>query len=355
MAGYQEDVSQWRLRAVPNGVAPIPYKFLGMDGGFNWGTGSIVAHILIPSNRLQDFLDYIFPPPVVNGFFERPDYVRLPGNENMAATDVSFFPFDDGKPIDPFDFDSAAPTGTYHELIRLDVVYNALKSPFSEPQTFLEITGNVTGEFIHTTQPGGHYERRRNFLFDADGDGVPETNGTEIKQIYQQNGGKGDVVSAVIVDPATGEEIYTNILLLDDEEIKNPHVPVTLQVPMIEWTVRYPRMNYEFFRDVFVHRLRVAAGKVNLNPVAWLYDAPRHTLLFMGYALNEQSTWRRGFVNKPPVTVEMKIVEKCIDWYGDYKGHNDVWKPGVGWERLLDQEDKFQYQDWDFDRLFKQD
>jgi hypothetical protein len=340
MAGYQENVGLWRLTAEGDG-APIPYKFLGMEGGFSYASGDITAKVLIPANRLEDFLEFIFPPPITNGTLEIPVYRPLPGIPSMVAVDFSFASQLD-KPVDPFVFDTGAPSGTYHEILALDIHYTTWKTPNRDPRSFLEISSNASGEFIHTTAPGAQYKPKSNNTVDTDGDGKPDL--TDVEIIDAAYYAPGDIKSGTFIDPDTGETKYGNITILPNEPIKDPSVPITIFVPTTEWTARWPRVDYEFFHDTFIHRLKVAMD--------------RETLLFVGYNVQENITWRRGQINKPPVSVDMKFVEKNVDWKAVSHGHNSVWKPSVGWTKIVlnsDTPETTLYQEWDLNRLFKQD
>lgn len=355
MAGYQEDPTKWRLKTSDG----IPYKVLGMTGGYDRDAGKIQVEVLIPSSSLDDFLPFIFPPPVQIGYILYPKATSLPGIPSLVATSLTFKSQDEQLPIDPYGFDPNAPSGTYYGILHLSIEYDTLtkqrKPNPNDPRTFLEISSNVSGEFLHTTMPNGHFVVEANKNVDTDGDGVPDISDADLTDAYS---GPGDQLIGVYVDPETKEEQRGPITIYSDKVIKNPNVPIMITVPTTEFTVRYPQIDYEYFYNVFSHRLDAAMGKVNLKQVKWLHGGTeRGTLLFAGYSHQERSTWRSGKLNYPPVTVEMKIIRKRIIWDGVIKGHQHVWNPKNGWEKvkLKESPTKYLYEEYDINRLFKFD
>lgn len=352
MSGYQENPLLWRLKT----SSGLPYKVKGMSGGFDPDVGSINVQVIIHATNLNEFLEFIFPEPVQLGYLLFPRATALPGIPEMVATSLTFKAFDEAMPIDPFGFDPSAPAGTYYNLIELDIKYDTRvkqKQPTTDPKTFLEISSNASGEFLHTSMPNAHYTPITNNNVDTDGDGVGDIPDSAILTAYE---GPGDQLVGTYVDPDTGETVRGTFTIYSDEVIKDPTVPVMIMIPTTEFTVRYPQIDYDYFYSVFVHRLDAAMGKVNLKQIPWLPGGTeRGTVLFMGYSHTEKSTWRSGKINKPPVTVEMKMMRKRVLWEGTIRGHNDVWRPGKGWERLKMKKnpDKFMYEEWDMTRLFK--
>ena len=121
-------------------------------------------------------------------------------------------------------------------------------------------------------------------------------------------------------------------------------IPVPVVVPQTEWSLRWPRIPGDFFEDELIIRLRSIMGKVNSEKMPILFDAEIETVMFVGYDYREQPTFTGTDVGslKRAVFVEvvMKFVEKHIKDEDDdgkslVRGHNDFWKPGVGWQRLL--------------------
>ena len=76
-------------------------------------------------------------------------------------------------------------------------------------------------------------------------------------------------------------------------------------------------------------------GRCNSAVFPLLFNAWPETLLFAGYTYKADYTWRDGQVTIPPITCEMKIIEKRVLWNSKIVGHNHFWRPGKGFERLL--------------------
>lgn len=325
MAGNIENPSEWRLST----VGGIPYKQLEMSGEFAMEGGSVSRSVLIPSNNLFAFLVELFPPPEQIGNVIIQRVTTLEGFPSIGVERVRFRQHDSGVPIDPFGFDPNAPAGTYYPAVRCDIEYGPLKQndgDENDPTTFLEISANATGEFLHTNAPRAKWQ--------------PETNPDS------EDG---------VADPDTDEtdEGAENPTKEDVEENRDPNIPITITVPTTEWNVRWSQIPYEFFRDVLIHRLRYILGRVNSNVVPYLFNASPETLLFAGYSYSQQVTWREGNTNTPPAKVEMKFVEKRVVWNGVIIGHNHYWRPGVGWQRLLFDGSNPTHQLHSFTKLFQ--
>lgn len=347
MAGILEDPSQWRLRTNTG----IPFKFLGTSGEFSPEEGNVNWRVLIRSNQLIAFLTEIFPPSITIGNVSIPRTAPLPGLPSLAARRLTFKSFDESLPIDPFGFDPSASADTYFPVIELDVEFGPREVPDREPDqnnpfSFLEISGNTTGEFIHSTMPQSKWQPKTNpDLANADDDFEPDT------------GGDDEDDPSAWVDPGTNKPAdgAVNPTLDATEVCKDPTVPCTILVPQTEWTLKWNQIDFAFFRDVLVHRLRILMGRVNYAPVPVLFNALPETLLFVGYNYSNQFTWREGNIGTPPVSLEIKIIEKRVVWKGVVRGHNDVWRPGTGWETLLIDGTNKMYRAWDYNGLFSLD
>lgn len=307
MAGYYDDPSQWRLHSL---YGDVPIKFLDVDGEFSNEEGSVNFKALIPPNRIKDFLVQTFPPPIQIGNITVPQAAGLPGLPALSARKVSFKAFDNGKPVDPFMFDPEAPRGTYGELIEVTVVYgqNRIQQPNpSDPFTFLEIEGNVTGEFLHTTAPKGRWKKATRDPKDPPDDKTPGADNAPLNPRIPGN----------------------------TEPVANPTVPINVLVPKTEWTVKWNQIPFQYFNDTLMYRLRWCLGRVNSAIMPVLFSAEPETILFLGFNYKQQYTWREGYINRPPINVEMKFEEKRVVWNGVAVGHNHFWRPGVGWEYLF--------------------
>lgn len=356
MSSQFENPSNWRLRL----PATVPFKYTSVAGTFEPEKANVSLTGLIPAASLVAFIQEAFPPPIQFGNLSVPQSIPLPGLPGLIANRVAFKSQDDGRPVDPFGFDPTAPNGTYHSVLEVQVEYapRATQQPkASDPFTFLEITGNATGEFINSTAPGAKWLPKRNPNVPARTDpadididlGAPSPCPAWDAADY------GTYTPPTAEDPDTGEpdpcaeapEVETPVVNRD------PTVPILIIVPQTEWSVKWNQIPFAFFRDVLIHRIRACLGKVNSNRFPLLFGATRETLLFNGYTYTQQYTWRDGFVEAPPISLEMKFVEKRVLWGGVIRGHNDFWRPGVGWETLLIDGINKTYEGKDFNLIFK--
>lgn len=306
MPSYFEDSSQWRLHS--NGGV-VPLKMLDQTGEFESEQGSVRYSALIPSNLLITFLQETFPPAIPYGNLMVPQSNPLPGLPGLTARRVSFKRFDSSLPIDPFGFDPTASAGTYSPVIQVDVEYglNRIQQPNpSDPTTFLEISGDTTGDFFHTTAPRASWLKKKAATNDPGADAEP----------------------GAVNNPRLNPETVSS------EPVKDPTVPILINAPQTEWTIKWNQIPFTYFRDVLIYRLRWCLGRVNSFNFPVLFYAEPETLLFAGYNYRQTYTWRSGQIGTPPVSLEMKFVEKRIVWDGVLKGHNDFWRPGVGWQYI---------------------
>lgn len=306
MASYVDRPDLWRLHSL-NGIVPLKYE--GVDGEFQPEQGEIQFKCTLQAGDIKQFLVETFPPPIRVGNIFVPQSSGLPGLPSLTATKVSFKNKDDGLPIDPFVFDPAAPSGTYGKLIEVTVSYgmNKLQKPDpTNPFSFLEISGNHTGDFISTTAPSGSYLP------------VKSADATAAKI-------KDKTVPGAQNAPADAPPLSPRI------PVANPTVKVVITAPQCEWTVKWNQIPFEYFRDVLVYRLRWAQGRVNSDIMPVLFNLEPETCLFLGWDYQQQYTWRDGEIDTPPVNVTMKFLEKRLIWNGYVIGHNHVWRPEAGW------------------------
>lgn len=317
MAGNLEDSSKWRLKTITG----IPYKVMEMDGNLGVESAQISVSVLIEARSLIDFAIFLMPPPIRIGNLEFPQSQSLDGIPQIVVKNIRFKSFDNSLPIDPFGSDPSppAPPKTYFPVIQVDINYEGGKNQEKDPFTFLEISGNATGDFLHTPAPKSKWRC--------------DTGGSAI-------------------DPETNEVIENRVPGMDEIN-RDPMPPVTITVPMTEWTIRWPQIRFDLFSNVIIHRLRILMGKVNSTTFPLLFNASSETLLFMGYTYQQQNTWREGFINTPPVAIEMRIVEKRVLWKGLIRGHNEFWRPEQGWCRLLVNGTDNVYESRDFNNLFE--
>lgn len=319
------DPTTWRNIS----ASGIPYRVIQQTGSFSDEEASVTWSALIESVNLSAFVIELFPPPLVIGNRVIPQSAQLPGFTNLRAKKLSFKSHEGDKPIDPFLADPLAPIGTYGGTVRVDVEFGqSLKQGTEDPNTFLEISSNASGEFLHTTGPNMKWVRQS-----GTGDANAANTGAD------DDTGEPDPGAAGSDQP--------------EEENIDPTVPVIITVPTVEWTVKWTQIPSDVFQSIIVHRLRVLLGKVNSSPYAVLFSAPAETLLFSGYSYTQQYSWRDDTFGSPPIKLEMKFVEKRVFWRGVICGHNHVWRPGKGWEVLLIDGINRTYGAWDFNLLHK--
>ena len=265
----------------------IPYRTIATEGSFSEEDASATITFLVPANRILDFALEGFPPHILVGTQLVPQATgSMPGLPQLRAKSFTYKSQMDGLPIDPFGADPDAPDGTYHSVAEVVVTYTTSDFNDEQPEdfVFLEVSSAATGEFIFAESSSSKWVALNGELEDN----------------------KGNIPAASAI------------------------------VPQTEWTIRWPRIPASTFRSVIAIKLRNAMGRVNNSPVFTLYDSPAETLLFVGWGFGQNFTWREGSIEAAPITLELKFLEKFIlDQNGRTRGHNDFWRPNVGWQRLL--------------------
>lgn len=296
--------STWRF-ATSGGIA---YRFLGLKGQFDSEDAGVTWSVLIQSRNLIAFMAELFPAPINFGGIHYNPAFLLPGSAGLVAKRAHINAHTDGKPIDPLSADLSATAGTYGDYIQVDVEFGTV-SPTegnpnppdpSDPTTFLEITASESSEILYVP-PG------------------------DTKIVDEENPG------GVQADGEINEE---NLEQEEPRANTNPNLPTTIVIPTTEWNLKWKRVPYSNFRNTIVKRLRFLSGKVNDDVVPFLHSAAHETVLYAGHSYTEEYSWRDGNVLTPPVTVNIKLVEKRIEWKEYVVGWNHVWEPGKGWKRV---------------------
>lgn len=337
MGSYFGDPSQWRLRT-PGG---LPYKLKEFNGGFDQEDGEAQVVVLILASDLYDFMTELMPEPTIVGGVSYYNNMTLPGFPSMSVDKVTFKSLDSSMPIDPFGFDAAAASGTYYPVLEITILYNAKnknrQASELDPSSFLEISSSTSGEFITTTAPKGKWDKQIN------GNLVDLVNGND------------EELEPAFIDNHNGEILPITRVLRSTSPpaVANPTVPITIVLPTTEWTVRWNRIDHGLYKDTILPRLRYLMGRVNKRKFSLLFDAAPETLLFMGWSHTENHTWRANKTLIPPISIEMKFMEKRILWNGMVCGHNHMWKPGEGWQIMLMDGENPTYRRSDYDILLK--
>lgn len=278
------DSSFWNLRT----AGGIPYKLISTTGDFSDESAIVTEIYIIRAITLLRFLTESFPPPEIeNETTFYPDKRAYAGLPNLTTRRIRFEPLTGSKPVDPFlihlqdlgvDFSK-----TFDENIKVTIEYSTTPLQ-NEDGILLEISSNTSGTFLHSPI-------RDNYK-------------------WQDTGG-----------PVEAREIDTSFAITE---------------PLTEWTVKWRQIPRDFFEKTLLPRLRDLIGKVNESIMPIFYDAPVETILFLGWNLREQFTWRVDV--RTPFELELKFLEKNFEYF-DTGGevtvnHNLFFRPGQGYQRL---------------------
>lgn len=299
MTSVYEDPTSWRLQT---GGAGVPYRIVSMSGEFDPENAGVQMEALVPANKLVQFATEMFPqvietaesalglsPPIY------PSYGKIYGT-NMYAQKVSWRGHVDGKPVDPFGIDPGAPADTYQKVCQVTIDFRTMndqeQSDPSNPETFLEVS--CTG--------GGRFQ---------------SMGATAAKWMKDEN-------TALTLDPA-GEST----------DAVGPDTPISMVVPTTDWDLSWPRVPYTYWTNFLIAKIRAALGRVNSAAMPIFANAPRGTILFSGYSLKKNYSWRSGVSYQSPFNLNLKFQElRVVDAGGTVRGHNDMWRPGYGWRFL---------------------
>lgn len=315
------DPSTWRLQT-PGG---IKYRRLKHSGKMTWESVSATEIYIVATTDLKAFIRELFPTPSLINGIPVYTYRPMPGTMRITASSVNWDSFEGQLDIDPFNADPDAPAGTYANICKVTVTYddsadkpgngdNPGEGDPADPTTYLEISANATGEFMHV--------------------------------------------------PATGNSAWVNPAG-QTESNQTMSIPSNVIVPEIEWSLTWPRIAHDFFETTFINRLRSILGKTNSGSYGLLYNAPVDTLLFVGWSMSEERQFvfsdevGQAQLVRNPVRVEMKILEKKIEYEDangnqQIAGHQHFWRPGVGWQKLVRSlaPTDLVYEQYDYDNLF---
>jgi len=297
-----EDPATWRLRTAP---APfgIPYKLVEgyPKGSFEEENAKITEQYIIQASDLLDFALESFPPMIIwGGIFHFTATRAYPGLNRLFTKSVSWEPHEVGKPTDPFGTDPFPPTGTYAKFLKVTIQYETAKpnnTDPNDPSTFLEVSADASGEFLMLQVQG----------------------------------------------EATWESMA-------GPKVQGPNTQVAQVIPELTWSVRWPQITRSYL-DELMPLMRSRLGQVNSRPMSILHDAPAETILFVGYSMREQYTWRTD-EDQPPVEIDMKFVEKHIEIAGVTVGHNHFWQPELNRFAKLQVGGKGVYPSSDLNQLF---
>lgn len=333
--GTYEDPSTWRLQT----EGGIPYRLVSREGAYTSKDASASEVFLIRASDLDAFAAEVFPSPrIVGSTLVYPPFRRLPGT-NVPAANISWSTHIEGLPVDPYGQDPSASEGTYHPILQVTVEYNTTDpeskkeqkkngkdSNPEDPDTFLTITSNTSGEFLHSMAPRGEWN---------------EQDGEFEEEIVDED------------DP-------------NSQSPRNVMVPMIVTVPETEWTVRWEYVFTDMFRQRLQWKLRKLLGKVNAEVMPVFNFALPGTILFVGYDVEEDYAWREIDGQVETIThLTMKFHEKLVTqdlakpgpiFKKAVHGHNSFWRPEKGgWSVLILNKDtgRKAYEEDDLNECFR--
>lgn len=305
-----EDVSSWRL-STPGG---IPFRVIDRSGSFGEEDSEATETYIIEANNLLAFVVEGFPAPyILGGTVFYPLRTPMGGFPALSVKRITWKGFVDGLPVDPFGADVDPPAGTYQDFLEVQVTFGTTpqndteRNPY-DPLTFLEITANASGEFLVSPV-------------------------------------RGEAGSALWIIPPASSTL----------EVREIDVGQPINQVLIEWNVRWAQIPFGWFNSTLMSRLRDAMGKVNSTAMPIFNDAPPETIMFLGFSMSNQYTWRDGNTGASPVALDMKFLEKNFEReegaFLTQVTHNHMYRPGSGWLRLEINGDKL-YTEFDLNTIF---
>ncbi len=305
------DPSEWKLQTA-NG---IPYKLFegSPTGSFEEENAVAQEEYIIRASDLFSFVTESFPPMfTVDSSFSFGNKRTFPGLNTLLTRRISYEPFPSVFPSDPFgsapEPDPGDPVAvakaaaTYTNFLKLTIEYGTGKNGSdTDPNSFVEISADAGGEFI----------------------GAP-----------------------------TGKEAtwYPN-----GDAVEQVNLPRTIIIPETDWTVRWGQIPRAFFTATFIVIIRSRMGKVNSAAMPLLMGAAPGTILYMGYSMREQLSWRTGLTGQPleaPVELEMRFSEKHLAVGGEILGHNHFYRKDAGEFQEIRIDGKKTYEETDLNALF---
>lgn len=296
----------------------VRYRVISRTGDLVKGTYTVTETYLIRASDLRLFIIDTFPPPDHDAITGVPKEQSrwLPGSSApmCRASKASWKEHIPGLPADPFNAHPGASQGTYQQCLEVSVVYEpfALQNA-DDPWTYLHIRANAAGEFLHMQSSNVYWETPGN-------------------------------------------------------KNKSAMIPATVIVPETEWTVMWPHMTKYNFRRRLLPKLRECMGKINSTSFEVLFNAPKDTIMLVGFEFEEVSQdpiivqvategeTELSISDRQYVQVTMKFLEKQIipdlNATLNVYGHNHFWNPDEGWQ-VLYINDKTAYQTYNMNQFFR--
>ncbi len=276
---------------------------------------------LIRTVDVDNFFAESFPSPIImNSQLVFPAKRRMPGSGLLVTKSIDFDPHAGTIPGDPFATDTGAPAKTYDDLYVATIKYETMQESEDnepdplKPETFLEHTVDVGGEFLHWS---------------------PKK--TKIK------------------DPtaATGTSAATPVTNTDQQ------LSAVKVIPTIEHSLKWSRA----LRPPWLI-IRQALGRINVARHPFFNNAPIGTVMFMGVSGSQKYLWDSlNGVRLSSWTLDFKFSEKAVtenaEFFGIavepfYYSWNHVFVPSKGkWMELQNVDGLPLHQSGDFLQLFQ--
>jgi hypothetical protein len=254
----------WRLTT----LGGLKYKLLEGYPTIEQGEDSTTAteKYLIRSQDVGPFSYESMPPPYVIGFFiVQPPNRAMPGSNGWAVTrSVSYAPHGPGLPGDPIGMDPSAPAGTYTDLYEVTIQYSTGKAAEdrdpNDPQTFLEHSMQVGGEFYQLKSASQYYDK----------------------------------------DVGAGIFEVTNI---ESESVPGAHKAVIT----IEHNLRWPFVLVPDWVTIMQ-----SLGTTNIAVKPLFKNAPIETVLFSGVSGTQKYVWNGTSAYTQPWNLDFKFSQRCL-------------------------------------------
>lgn len=252
----------------------------------------------IRATDLENFIAEIVPPmEIIDDRVIIPPLRAMPGAPYYVPKSVSFEPFNDTLPCDPFAQDSSAPAGTYCDDIRLTIDYETNVASNededrddADPDSFLEQSVRSSMEVLNIPASG---------VVVADPEVTnPHDQGTpEFYEFARNNAAKP----------------------------KAPTTDFRALVCINEFSMKWKRVLRPNFSNMFS-----LMGCTNNAAHTWLLNAPKGTVMFLGISGSRefQSAGTRTIVK--PWSLDLRFAHKQINHDGKYYSWNEVYDPSPG-------------------------
>jgi len=302
-----EDPSTWRLKT----AGGIKYK---LKNGYPRGSDDLEGNnstaeevVIIRASDLAAFRSEIHSFPSItytgNTFrIRRPR--KMPGTYVLSAKSLTWKPFIESLPVDPYSSDPTADADTYGDYIEVTIQYqNTKPGQMEEPEdpndpfSFLEVSEDSSQELLM----------------------LP---------------GKGWWES-------------------DNEPCKDINIPVARLLTERQWNVRWPLVDSNFLAAL-LDRSDKLSNKINSAVMPLLYKAPVETVMYLGMSHQEEYQRVDNQTIKPAAQVTMHFLQKIGSEGGVTIGHNHFYREETGkWDILLNKGGNKMYEQADLNTLWQ--